>query len=215
MKSCEDYFELISARLDGALSPEDTAALDAHLAVCPECRLLAADLAELHSALPTLSAAPPADLIPNVMARIHAENAKVLPFPAPAKRGLHRRAFGSIAAVLAVVVLGASLSHFGAPSAPAPILAVNPTQESGAPAARNLPAPEASPEPEVSPEPTPAVTVPVQALPQGPAAPPAPVENTAPVPVESAAPVPVENTAPVPVQAPQQSNQENAGPLLN
>ena len=37
-KEHEHWLELISASLDGELSDADRAALEEHLAVCPECR---------------------------------------------------------------------------------------------------------------------------------------------------------------------------------
>ena len=35
MAHCNDYIDLISAGLDGALTPQEAARLEAHLAVCP------------------------------------------------------------------------------------------------------------------------------------------------------------------------------------
>jgi anti-sigma factor RsiW len=35
--SCREVVELVTAYLDGALSPEVTARLDAHLELCPPC----------------------------------------------------------------------------------------------------------------------------------------------------------------------------------
>src|SRR5687767_46868 len=36
--NCEEAWNLISARMDGEISPEDRPALDAHLAACATCR---------------------------------------------------------------------------------------------------------------------------------------------------------------------------------
>ena len=47
--TCDEALELISARLDGALSPDGEAALEAHLAQCPACGALLADLEEILS----------------------------------------------------------------------------------------------------------------------------------------------------------------------
>lgn len=41
---CERYTELLSARLDGELSGEETRELEEHLSQCPQCRALAAQL---------------------------------------------------------------------------------------------------------------------------------------------------------------------------
>ena len=55
MLTCEQALELISAQLDGALTAEEAGALDEHLAQCPACRALRADLSTLHQLLPTLA----------------------------------------------------------------------------------------------------------------------------------------------------------------
>ncbi len=47
--NCEEYEILLSARLDGALTPEETARLEAHLAQCPQCRQLAQELETLQA----------------------------------------------------------------------------------------------------------------------------------------------------------------------
>lgn len=54
MRACEDYIDLISARLDGSLSQEEEGELEEHLARCPACRALADELAEIHAAFPDL-----------------------------------------------------------------------------------------------------------------------------------------------------------------
>lgn len=71
---CEKYLDLISTRLDSALSPEDESVLTAHLSQCPTCRAIAADMEGLHSALTQLGEAdvPPA-LSQSVMQKIKAE----------------------------------------------------------------------------------------------------------------------------------------------
>ena len=109
MRTCEDYEELISARLDGALTDEERAALDAHLAGCPRCRRTAEELAQVDAALRSLAGAAPVDLTARVRERIDAE--KVVPLRRP------RRALWGVAcaAVLALVlVAGSGLSLFPA-----------------------------------------------------------------------------------------------------
>ena len=49
MAYCNEYTELISAALDGALSPGQRKELDAHLAACPECAALYKELSALHA----------------------------------------------------------------------------------------------------------------------------------------------------------------------
>lgn len=104
MLSCDEALELISARLDGPLSEEENNRLEEHLSVCPACRALSADLEVLHAELPGLAAQPPAGLKESVMDRIHAS--KVTPFQGK-KRQWRWRSLASLAAVLAIVVVGA------------------------------------------------------------------------------------------------------------
>lgn len=108
--TCDEALELISARLDGALSPDGEAALEAHLAQCPACGALLADLEEIHAALDGAEEVPPpADLKDKIMAAVARE--QVVPLPAPKKRSPNWRAWGSIAAVLALALLGGGLLH--------------------------------------------------------------------------------------------------------
>lgn len=72
--SCGKYLDLISARLDGALSPEDEHALTAHLSQCPACRAIAEDMNGLHSALSHVGQVDaPADLSQAVLSKIQSE----------------------------------------------------------------------------------------------------------------------------------------------
>ncbi len=108
MAHCDEYLELISAAVDGALSPSELERLNAHLALCPECKALYQDLTAIHAALRDLPPVEvPADLPDRIMAAVAAE--KVLPF-APAekkKSSAHWQRWLASAAVLAVVVAGA------------------------------------------------------------------------------------------------------------
>ena len=72
--TCEQCLDLISARLDGELPPQDEAALTAHLQECPACRVIVNDLMHLHSALTDLGEVDaPAALSQGVMAQIKQE----------------------------------------------------------------------------------------------------------------------------------------------
>ena len=51
---CDKYLELLSARLDGALTEGEERALEAHLSACPDCRAAGAQLAALQGAFPEL-----------------------------------------------------------------------------------------------------------------------------------------------------------------
>ena len=74
MYTCDQALDLLSARLDGALTPEEAAGLEEHLSHCPDCRALAADLEEMHAAMPGLYQEPPPELKERVMAQIRAES---------------------------------------------------------------------------------------------------------------------------------------------
>ena len=71
---CEQYLDLISARLDGELSQQEEAALTAHLQECPACRELSAQLQQLRTAFsPVGEADVPAALSQSVMNKIRTE----------------------------------------------------------------------------------------------------------------------------------------------
>lgn len=77
--NCDKYVELLSARLDGALSEPEERELEAHLASCPACRAASAQLAALRPAFSELEDLPaPEGLTQDVMDRIRAEN-KIVP----------------------------------------------------------------------------------------------------------------------------------------
>ena len=105
MTDCDRALELISAGLDGALTPEEKDWLEKHLEHCPACRALDADLASLHQLLPTLAPEPPAELKERIMDAVRA--AKTVPFPAREQKKPRRwKAWVSVAAVAALVFLG-------------------------------------------------------------------------------------------------------------
>ena len=107
MSECEKALDQISLDLDGELSPEERQALEAHLAVCPACAALARDLRALHRAMPELEEAPPEGFHQSVMDQIRRE--QVRPVPAPQRAGaVPWRRWASLAAVLAVVLVGAA-----------------------------------------------------------------------------------------------------------
>ena len=105
MLDCEQALDLISAKLDGALTAEESARLEEHLAACPACRALLADFEELHTELPRLAAQPPRDLKDNIMAEVR--RSKVTPFQGK-KKQWRWRSLASLAAVLVLVLVGSS-----------------------------------------------------------------------------------------------------------
>ena len=52
MTPCENYWEALNAFVDGECSPEEEAALCAHLADCAACREALAELTALHDGFP-------------------------------------------------------------------------------------------------------------------------------------------------------------------
>lgn len=114
MRSCDEIVEWISAALDGELSADEQAALDEHIACCPACSALFADLRALHGAAAGLDeVAAPAGFAAGVMRAIAADPTqekgdKVIPFaPKKAKPAYWKKWGVTAAAVVAIVVLGA------------------------------------------------------------------------------------------------------------
>lgn len=132
MSCCEEYWQLLNARLDGELSPDDAARLERHLSGCPLCRQSAEDLEVLQAAMRDLPVvAAPAGFKDNIMAAVAADN--VLPF-APARTPWKK--YLSTAAALAVIIGGALLFRGGPDflhQASAPTDTAVPTTEPTAP----------------------------------------------------------------------------------
>ena len=68
MADCARYVELLSARLDGELTPAEERELEEHLEVCPACRALEGQLSVLHGSFAALEETPaPAGFAQGVM----------------------------------------------------------------------------------------------------------------------------------------------------
>lgn len=110
MSYCNESIELISAALDGALSPEEQAKLEAHLAQCPDCKALYEDLSRIHQSLLDL---PPVEIPEGLTGRImdavaaEAAQPKVVPLPQPKRSARPWQRWAVTAAAVAVVILGA------------------------------------------------------------------------------------------------------------
>lgn len=134
MSPCDKYEALISTQLDDALTPEEEEQLESHLAQCPRCRALADELADLHdymTEMPRLE--PPADLTRQITAAVAADKLRPLN-----RWGRQLRRLGALAALLAVVLVGAGMSGLFHPQQPA---------------ALDTPMPLMLDEPELEPEP--------------------------------------------------------------
>ncbi len=99
---CDKYLELLSARLDGALTEGEERALEAHLSACPDCRAAGAQLAALQGAFPETEEVPaPEGFARGVMDRIReSETQKVIPL----FRRPRFRALAGLAACLVLVI---------------------------------------------------------------------------------------------------------------
>lgn len=145
--TCEEAMPLLSAYLDGETTPEERAAIAAHLADCASCRAILEEYRKIDEAIASLEATPPASLRERVMREIQ-------------KRPSHRRrtwaAVVAAAAVLAVAIAvgglpgleqgraavtgpAAARALSEEPEASAPLL-VELTDDPNAPAAETLPA---------------------------------------------------------------------------
>ena len=71
--NCENALELMNRELDEALTPEEAAALQAHLDACPDCRETRRQLHELDALLQESELEPPAALHDGVMQAIRQE----------------------------------------------------------------------------------------------------------------------------------------------
>jgi len=109
--ACDEYLELISAAVDGALSPAEEERLTAHLVDCPECRELLSDLQVLHARLSQLPAVEvPEGLTERILAAVEKDNVTPLPVKKP---GFRWKRWASTAAVLALVLVGGWRMGFG------------------------------------------------------------------------------------------------------
>ena len=92
--NCENALELMNRELDGALTEAESAALQAHLDACPDCRETRRQLHELDALLQESELEPPAALHDGVMQAIRQE-----------KKQRSRRAWVPAAAIAAAAAL--------------------------------------------------------------------------------------------------------------
>ncbi len=170
--------ERLSAYLDRELPPDESAAVEAHLAACPECTAFLAELAAVDEAAASLPAEPPVGYFDTFPARVRA---RLEPRQAaPRGRRVPAWTWAAAAALLLAVVTPLTLRQLRpastAPLPPGPL--PEPKRAEGSrqseppstPAFRPLPRGKGVP----APAPTPA------ALPAAPAVAPAPVPAAAP-----------------------------------
>ena len=96
--NCYEALELISGHLDENNTPEEEAALQAHLACCDQCRSLLLDFKQTEVVLSSMKEPAPSDLCDGVMVQIRKETRKKA-----------RRRWNSLAvAAVLVLVIGAA-----------------------------------------------------------------------------------------------------------
>ena len=114
MKYCENFAALLDPFVDGELSPDEMAGVQAHLDGCPACRAYADDALAIRASFPDAEDTPvPDGFAESVMARIRAEAASQAE-AAPQKKTSRPwlKALASLAACCAIVLLAAPMfSH--------------------------------------------------------------------------------------------------------
>ena len=114
MKYCENFAALLDPFVDGELSPDEMARVQAHLDGCPACRAYADDALAIRASFPDAEDTPvPDGFAESVMARIRAEAASQAE-AAPQKKTSRPwlKALASLAACCAIVLLAAPMfSH--------------------------------------------------------------------------------------------------------
>ena len=114
MKYCENFAALLDPFVDGELSPDEMARVQAHLDGCPACRAYVDDALAIRASFPDAEDTPvPDGFAESVMARIRAEAASQAE-AAPQKKTSRPwlKALASLAACCAIVLLAAPMfSH--------------------------------------------------------------------------------------------------------
>lgn len=97
---CEEALELMSAVLDGEATAQERAALEAHLATCPECAALYEALSDQSRLLRGLDCQVPEGLSQRIMSQLPEQSAQ----PKKPRRVIHWQRWGVLAACVALVV---------------------------------------------------------------------------------------------------------------
>ena len=111
MKYCENFAALLDPFVDGELSPDEMARVQAHLDECPACRAYVDDALAIRASFPDAEDTPvPDGFAESVMARIRAEAASQAE-AAPQKKTSRPwlKALASLAACCAIVLLAAPM----------------------------------------------------------------------------------------------------------
>ena len=116
MKYCENFAALLDPFVDGELSPDEMARVQAHLDACPACRAYVDDAMAIRAAFPDAEDTPvPDGFSESVMARIRAETVSQ-----KRKNRPWLKALASLAACCAIVLLAAPMFAHGSKTEAAP-----------------------------------------------------------------------------------------------
>ena len=116
MKYCENFAALLDPFVDGELSPDEMARVQAHLDGCPACRAYVDDALAIRAAFPDAEDTPvPDGFAESVMARIRAETVSQ-----KRKNRPWLKALASLAACCAIVLLAAPMFSHGSKTEAAP-----------------------------------------------------------------------------------------------
>lgn len=112
MKYCDDYAALLDLYIDGELSSDEMAAVQAHLDKCPGCRAYVDDILAIRAAFPSVDETEvPVGFAEGVMASIQAQSAASS--RKAAQKSRWPRLLVSLAACCAVVLLVRSIGFPG------------------------------------------------------------------------------------------------------
>ena len=128
MKYCENFAALLDPFVDGELSPDEMARVQAHLDACPACRAYVDDALAIRAAFPDAEDTPvPDGFSESVMSRIRAETVSQ-----KRKNRPWLKALASLAACCAIVLLAAPMFSHGSKTEAAPAEAPAAAADTGA-----------------------------------------------------------------------------------
>ena len=139
MKYCEDFAALLDPFVDGELTPDEMARVQAHLDECPACRAYVDDALAIRAAFPDAEDTElPDGFAESVMARIQAEAALRAEAAQKQKSRPWPKVLASLAACCAIVLLAAPMFSGDAKTEAAPAAAAITAADAAAPTERAM-----------------------------------------------------------------------------